>query len=250
MLGGGHGLTIDGMAVGGPAYNCQELSQGDMIVRVDNDLVDADNCHEKLIGNDVPGSIVRLSVRCAASKQIKNVTLTRMSSTSMLDNVRMFEIFTLLKDHAFARRDKFSIGQIDEGIELWTARLHREQQEAYQVCDMKNESKKILSDLRKALRVQKIEGASWDGQEGPNVSPMISRTRNFNKLEASLNGQAVADENLCVDSSYDRDNVRVSGVNSGEGAGGGHHRRVSPERTAGRLALKKLLEKMEYGIKP
>lgn len=252
MLAGGDGLTVDDMAIGGPAYNCKELSKGDVIVSVDDDRVNADNCHEKIIGNDVPGSIVRLTVRCAASKQIKNVTLTRMSSTSMLDNVRMFEIFTLLKDHAFARRDRISIGQIDEGIELWTARLHLEQQEAHKVCGMKSQSKKIISDLLKALRVHKIEEGSWNWREGPNVSPMVSRAKNSNKLEASLQ-ETVAYENLRVASNYGGDNVRERGrgaSNLSAVSGGSYQQRGSPDRTASRVALKKLLEKMEYEVKP
>ena len=115
--------SIDGMAVGGPAYNCEELMQGDVLLMVDDEPVDADNCHDKLVGSDAHGSTVKLKVRCVARQQIKDVLLRRMSHLRMRNNLRMFEIFTSLKDHAFGSRDEVAIRFVDEGLELFTSLL-------------------------------------------------------------------------------------------------------------------------------
>ena len=115
--------SIDGMAVGGPAYNCEELMQGDVLLMVDDEPVDADNCYDKLVGSDVRGSIVKLTVRCVARQQIKDVLLRRMSHLRMRNNLRMFEIFTSLRDHAFGSRDEIAIRFVDEGLQLFTSLL-------------------------------------------------------------------------------------------------------------------------------
>ena len=55
-------LTIDNMVIGGPAYKCKQLSRGDIILKVDGIEVDEDNFQRILIGNDIPGSSVVLTV--------------------------------------------------------------------------------------------------------------------------------------------------------------------------------------------
>ena len=48
--------------IGGPAYNCQVLDRGDVILKIDGIEVDEDNLLTYLIGNDVPGSQVTVTV--------------------------------------------------------------------------------------------------------------------------------------------------------------------------------------------
>eukprot|EP00961_Rhodomonas_salina_P052758 707402-Rhodomonas_salina.2 len=59
--------VIDNMVVGGPAFNSQVLAKGDTIVKVDGFEVDADNHLEMIIGSDVPGSVVKLTVAKAGT---------------------------------------------------------------------------------------------------------------------------------------------------------------------------------------
>jgi len=165
-------VTIDDTAVGGPAYNCRNISPGDVIVLVDDDVVSADDCYEKLIGNDVPGSPVKLTVRSSTSLQFKTVTLTRMLSSVMLDNLRMFEVFTLLKDRAFAGRDKFAISQIEKGVQLWTSILHDSggsyvtrygipSDIRHKVWNMTRDIRKILTNFRRIMSTfqEDLEGS-------------------------------------------------------------------------------------------
>jgi hypothetical protein len=48
------GMSIDNMVVGGPAYNCQKLNKGDLVCKVDDQEVNLENIHEKLVGSDIP----------------------------------------------------------------------------------------------------------------------------------------------------------------------------------------------------
>lgn len=55
-------LTIDNMVIGGPAYKCKQLGRGDIILKVDGIEVDENNFQTILLGNDIPGSSVVLTV--------------------------------------------------------------------------------------------------------------------------------------------------------------------------------------------
>lgn len=57
------GLMIDGMVVGGPAFVSHQLDRGDEIVRVDGVTVTTDDFQEKIIGVDIPGTHVTVTVR-------------------------------------------------------------------------------------------------------------------------------------------------------------------------------------------
>jgi hypothetical protein len=174
------------------------ISPGDVIVLVDDDVVSADDCYEKLIGNDVPGSPVKLTVRSSASLQLKTVTLTRMLSSVMLDNLRMFEVFTLLKDRAFAGRDKFAISQIEKGVQLWTSILRDSggsivhttrygipSDIRHKVWNMTRDIRKILTNFRRILSTfqEDLEGS-------------IVKTREVGKQKANRKGSML--EPLCA----------------------------------------------------
>jgi C-terminal processing protease CtpA/Prc len=56
-------LTIDIMVEGGPAFRCKQLDHGDVILRVDGEEVTLESCPQALIGCDIPGSVVTVTVR-------------------------------------------------------------------------------------------------------------------------------------------------------------------------------------------
>ena len=91
------GLTIDHVVIGGPAYNCQRLSKGDILLKVDDEPVDVDTFRDKLIGCDVPGSWVKITAFSPTQNEEKEVVLTRMATTMIANNLRMVELFTSLK---------------------------------------------------------------------------------------------------------------------------------------------------------
>ena len=69
-----NGTTVDSTVVGGPAYNSQQISRDDVILKVDNKPVKNENVLEILSGNDVPGSSVEI---CLAKGGI-DVMLSRL----------------------------------------------------------------------------------------------------------------------------------------------------------------------------
>ena len=92
-----HGNIIESMVVGGPAFNCQELDRGDELLRVDGQPVTEQSRHRLLVGSDLPGSQVTLTVR-KVSGVIKDVVLSRMKSEQIADKRRIFELFTTILD--------------------------------------------------------------------------------------------------------------------------------------------------------
>ena len=56
------GATIDTTVVGGPAHNSRQFGRGDVIVKVDGVPVTSFNVQEAIIGRDMPGSPVVVSV--------------------------------------------------------------------------------------------------------------------------------------------------------------------------------------------
>ncbi len=56
------GTSVDKIFVGGPAYNSQQIAPGDVILKVDGDLVQNENILDVLARNQAPGSSVVLSL--------------------------------------------------------------------------------------------------------------------------------------------------------------------------------------------
>jgi C-terminal processing protease CtpA/Prc len=56
-------FTIDNMVIGGPAYKCKQLDRGDIIQKIDGVPVTEDNLKAALIGDDLPGSSISLTVQ-------------------------------------------------------------------------------------------------------------------------------------------------------------------------------------------
>jgi C-terminal processing protease CtpA/Prc len=57
-----NGTSVDNTVVGGPAYNSQRLSHGDIILKVDGVVATNENILDLLIGSDVPGSSVEITI--------------------------------------------------------------------------------------------------------------------------------------------------------------------------------------------
>lgn len=73
------------------------LQRGDTIVTVDGQTANKHNVIDLLIGEDLPGSFVRVGfVRDGAPEA--TCLLQRMSVAKIADRRRMFELFTALRD--------------------------------------------------------------------------------------------------------------------------------------------------------
>jgi C-terminal processing protease CtpA/Prc len=56
------GTMVDNLVVGGPAFNSRQLQHGDVIIKVDGAPVTQANIHEMMVGNDVPGTPVLVTI--------------------------------------------------------------------------------------------------------------------------------------------------------------------------------------------
>jgi hypothetical protein len=130
-----NGLIIDNMVVGGPASNSGQLQQNDVITQIDGVPVSVENIHDALVGSDIPGTMVTITVKrgfkeapraadnplwfAKAGGQLPDnfkdkpqlqgqgaggssgtthvVVLSRMATEAIADRRRMFELFTIMK---------------------------------------------------------------------------------------------------------------------------------------------------------
>ena len=115
-----HGNVIESMVVGGPAFNCQQLDRGDELLQVDGQPVTEANRHRLLIGKDLPGSQVTLTVR-KASGATKDVIISRMKSEQIADKRRIFELFTTILDLVAGYDER----QVRHGSACVVVRAHR-----------------------------------------------------------------------------------------------------------------------------
>ena len=62
------GTMVDNCVLGSPAYNSGRISHGDMILKIDGSTVTSANIQELLLGNDKPGTLVRISLAKGGQK--------------------------------------------------------------------------------------------------------------------------------------------------------------------------------------
>ena len=149
-------LTIHNMVVGGPAFNSRLINIGDRIVAVDGEKVGLDNFEAALVGSDLPGSEVVLTVFRESEKIEKQVTLRRMARSAMSDLVTMFEQFTRLESLAADFDDPELSQCLEEAVRQWTklqiASSSQERSTARRVNQMQSDCRALTLDLRKRIQ--------------------------------------------------------------------------------------------------
>ena len=88
-----HGIEIDNVLVGGPAYDSKLLEKGDTILQVDRVEVSAHTILQCLVGSDVPDSTVVLTVR-KVSGRVMDVVLKRIAASVIADRYKIFSLFS------------------------------------------------------------------------------------------------------------------------------------------------------------
>ena len=228
----GGGLQIQDMVVGGPAFNSQQLSSGDRLLAVDGLPVNPHTYHESLIGGDAPGTLVKLTVR-SSSDHVKEVTIARTSTSGLLNKILLFEVFTKLKDDAFARRDKDTISNIDQGLELYCAILQDVDKAAAASIhpNLQFDCKQMLFSIRKHLaRI-------------PPTSSLFSPGLSTPDLAASKRSKEVLDRNE-GDGKHDK-HILSNGIRRGKPLLKSVDQRQGIASTPGRIALENLVQRME-----
>lgn len=70
-------------------------------MKVDGNITNAESVHKQLIGEDIPGTSVSLTVRRGHTE--RTTQLIRMANSDIADMRRVFEIFTNLKSRCVGR---------------------------------------------------------------------------------------------------------------------------------------------------
>ena len=108
------GTQVKNCLIGGPAFG--RLQKGDLIVQIDGYDVNEENILSYLLGSDIPGSQVIITVQRTKEGTMENirseycenhntlvgvdefqVDLTRISTAEIADRRRMFDLFTFLE---------------------------------------------------------------------------------------------------------------------------------------------------------
>lgn len=96
------GMAVEDTLVGGPAFLSCSVEEGDVLISIDDVTATLENKHDLLLGDDVPGTQVKLRFQTSGQsrEQYKNVLLTRVSTGEVADRRRMLELFAALRDRA------------------------------------------------------------------------------------------------------------------------------------------------------
>ena len=145
------GLMLNGCAIDNvlPAMALHaDLLKGDIIVKIDDQPTTSDTVQRQLIGDDVPGTTVMLTVHRGFTE--KKTQLIRMANSDIADMRRVFEIFTGLK----SRFPSIS-GEVDEVVTIWSEVVSGEALYRAQVANsmqrLGREGSAMLLDLHAAL---------------------------------------------------------------------------------------------------
>jgi hypothetical protein len=102
-----------------------------MILKIDGTAVTRDNVSSLLVGSDIPGSTVTLTVKKGFSNVI-DVVLARMATEVIADKRRLFELFTDMKEEAPTAGMS---SKVDSVISLWTKMTIAEAQHQRRIAD-------------------------------------------------------------------------------------------------------------------
>eukprot|EP00291_Cryptomonas_curvata_P015545 CAMPEP_0172152726 /NCGR_PEP_ID=MMETSP1050-20130122/1017_1 /TAXON_ID=233186 /ORGANISM="Cryptomonas curvata, Strain CCAP979/52" /LENGTH=239 /DNA_ID=CAMNT_0012821119 /DNA_START=157 /DNA_END=873 /DNA_ORIENTATION=- len=92
-----NGLIIKHIISGSPAHQSSQLSEGDLILKVDHKQVTESNALEALDGFNIPGSSVIVSVQKAVTSQVVDVVLVRTALEIVAQGGLILDLLSNLK---------------------------------------------------------------------------------------------------------------------------------------------------------
>ena len=132
----------------------QNAQVGDTILKVDKKEVTMEDYESALLGCDVPGSRIQLSILKPDGREV-DVTLSRMARNEMADSVKMFEYFTTLEEFIANSGDEQHARVMDDTIELYTKmqqkNADRDMTIVHNVLEMQQHSSALLQNLKDKL---------------------------------------------------------------------------------------------------
>ena len=107
------GTAIASLCIGSPAYLSGQLEKGDIITHIDGVLVDDKTIVTAVIGADLPGSMVNITVEKKSARVVR-VPLQRTSANEMMRKKRVCELVHNLKHSAVRWQDSTSSREVDD----------------------------------------------------------------------------------------------------------------------------------------
>jgi len=145
-------LTIHRMVVGGPAFTSRQLQLGDRVVSVDGSAVGLDDYEAALVGSDIPGTEVILTVHRESEDAEIDVSLRRMARAEMAHHVDMFEHFTTIENLAANGNEPELSPCIKDTVRLWTtmrvAAANRDNRTHHKMTTVQNGCRDIILALQ------------------------------------------------------------------------------------------------------
>lgn len=125
---------VESVMMGGPAFSSRNIFKGDCIVKVNGEFVQGNDLLEKIVGEDVPGTLVTLTLKRGPADLV-DVTLKRISTEEVADRRKMFDLFTKLSDRAKQDDDEEARKCVDETLLLWESIMAADAQHDQTIAD-------------------------------------------------------------------------------------------------------------------
>eukprot|EP00960_Hanusia_phi_P037590 753023-Hanusia_phi.AAC.8 len=163
------GTAIDDMVIGGPAHHSNAFERGDTIVRVDGKEVNAETVLRALVGDDVPGGLVDITI-----KKISGMTLTtslrRALSSKVAEKRTVQEQINRLRDLTTGFSDSAVNMTLNNLVASWSKMQSQECEEEYKLNDylhktqyrcisMLNELSRMLSQVQLTVKSSRTSEA-------------------------------------------------------------------------------------------
>ncbi|EKX31025.1 hypothetical protein GUITHDRAFT_149543, partial [Guillardia theta CCMP2712] len=194
--------VVENLLIGSPALSSREISKGDRIVKVDGIEVSEDNVHEALIGSDLPGSFVHLTLQ-TKDNRTKEVLLSRMSTQKLSRRKQMFEFLTTMKEIAL-QTGLGQVDQVEEAVRLWNTSIEEEDEAFSEIVRnlsvLRKDVKVLVDELRAGLHQgRRSSGGELDVDLGRmEREQLASELRRLKQEKVNADQKAKQEESLRV----------------------------------------------------
>ena len=159
-------LSIEDLWVGGPAHEAGGLACGDVVVAVDGCAVSVATLQATLLGPDVPGTAVELTVRKHNSGRVERVTVSRADARLVKDVMQLSTFFAEQKETALRVKDAQRFIATDQALKVWGRIVHDHRQrdarqhQARSICEEMNHEMDAL--LHRIREIENVAGLSTE----------------------------------------------------------------------------------------
>jgi hypothetical protein len=153
---------VKNVMIGGPAYLSKNVFRGDLIVEVNGKLIEGSRLSLAIIGDDMPGSFLSLTLR--RGKEFVSVTLKRMMTAEVADKRRMFDLFTCLIDRAKRNEDEEGAQFAQKALLFWERVMTADQEHGDQIVQnverMQKDCMSLSNEIYRLLKALDLETPS------------------------------------------------------------------------------------------